>query len=489
MKPTQALSKSVDPDKVNALGAGALLYGWARRTKAGLESTQRHVQALKAVIDSSPSPELYRALGGDHAISYLDEALDYYEKPYTFPLLALPYRGPNNGKDSDGQYFDEMTDFMDDAIPFPPVLYTHAALNGFETDEVGDVVDRWYDSQGGWMQIALRKGPRYKQLKSAHQEGVLGGSTAPVLSVYKADENTGHIDVWLANEVSLVDMREGYAPRNRYAMAKAEQVEIVMDDYYGDPVYEDEPTFAEKLNEFINNLREFISIRRATKASIEKREDVSPESGEHKYGDVPFADETNNKYPIDTPEHIRAAWSYINQADNAAKYDADDLARIKEKIRNAAERNGIEIMAKCETCPDGLKEQADMLKAELDEMEKAEGTADSMIKCQPCQDALNWIRTVVKAGKLRVDEAYPLLESVQTMDGVNKLALIKDEIESRNVFAANPFAKAQKVAANEDVGVRILTNHTKDANSIDPEYMERLRKIAGQNMPVAKETK
>jgi uncharacterized protein DUF6582 len=76
---------------------------------------------------------------------------------------------------------------------------------------------------------------------------------------------------------------------------------------------------------------------------IEKRDDVNPKEGIHEYGHVPFADPTNHKYPIDTPEHVRAAWSYINHKDNAAKYDKDDVARIKERIKSAARRHGVEI--------------------------------------------------------------------------------------------------------------------------------------------------
>lgn len=37
---------------------------------------------------------------------------------------------------------------------------------------------------------------------------------------------------------------------------------------------------------------------------IDKRDDLNPDCGENKYGNVEFADSTNNKYPIDTPEHI-----------------------------------------------------------------------------------------------------------------------------------------------------------------------------------------
>lgn len=76
---------------------------------------------------------------------------------------------------------------------------------------------------------------------------------------------------------------------------------------------------------------------------IERREDVSPKEGLHEYGDVRFADPTNHKYPIDTPEHVRAAWSYINHKDNAAKYDKDEVRTIKDRIRRAAKKHGVEI--------------------------------------------------------------------------------------------------------------------------------------------------
>jgi hypothetical protein len=76
---------------------------------------------------------------------------------------------------------------------------------------------------------------------------------------------------------------------------------------------------------------------------IERREDVSPKEGLREHGDVEFADPTNKKYPIDTAEHVRAAWSYINHQDNAAKYDADEVRAIKGRIERAAEKHGVEI--------------------------------------------------------------------------------------------------------------------------------------------------
>lgn len=76
---------------------------------------------------------------------------------------------------------------------------------------------------------------------------------------------------------------------------------------------------------------------------VKKREGVNPDEGERKYGDVEFADRTNNKYPIDSAEHVRAAWSYINKEANANEYTDKDVAEIKNRIRDAAPRFGVEI--------------------------------------------------------------------------------------------------------------------------------------------------
>jgi hypothetical protein len=78
---------------------------------------------------------------------------------------------------------------------------------------------------------------------------------------------------------------------------------------------------------------------------IDRRKDVSPKEGKREYGDVEFADPTNKKYPIDSPKHIRAAWSYVNHEDNAAKYDKDEVETIKNRIKRAAKKHDIDIEA------------------------------------------------------------------------------------------------------------------------------------------------
>jgi hypothetical protein len=73
-----------------------------------------------------------------------------------------------------------------------------------------------------------------------------------------------------------------------------------------------------------------------------KKDDADDDQG-GKYGDVEYADAKNKKYPIDTKEHAKAAWSYINQKKNANKYDADELKTIKDKIKAACKKFDVEI--------------------------------------------------------------------------------------------------------------------------------------------------
>lgn len=67
--------------------------------------------------------------------------------------------------------------------------------------------------------------------------------------------------------------------------------------------------------------------------------------GIQKYGKVLFADPINNKYPIDTEKHIRAAWAYIHIPRNAAKYSPDEVEIIKNAIRKESKKYNINLVA------------------------------------------------------------------------------------------------------------------------------------------------
>ena len=76
---------------------------------------------------------------------------------------------------------------------------------------------------------------------------------------------------------------------------------------------------------------------------IHRRPDTDPAEGIEKYGKTVFADPTNKKYPIDTPGRIKAAWAYIHQPSNAAKYSAAERRSITGRIRKAAQSRRVEL--------------------------------------------------------------------------------------------------------------------------------------------------
>lgn len=65
------------------------------------------------------------------------------------------------------------------------------------------------------------------------------------------------------------------------------------------------------------------------------------------YGAVKYADPKNGKYPLDTKKRVKAAWAFINEAQNAAKYPLNGvtLSDVKNNIIAAAKSFGIQIAA------------------------------------------------------------------------------------------------------------------------------------------------
>jgi len=167
-------------------------------------------------------------------------------------------------------------------------------------------------------------------------------------------------------------------------------------------------------------------------AEISKREDVSPKEGKSKYGDVKFADERNKKYPIDTPEHIRAAWNYIHKGKNAAKYSSEEVAAIKRKIA-AAWRDKIDK----EGPPSANKGEAKMdPEVVLTEEEKAKKAAEeaALVAAQKEKDERESIlKAEVEKLTLALDDYKKQLEAAKAdLEIANKE---KASLEARYVAA------------------------------------------------------
>jgi phage head maturation protease len=79
---------------------------------------------------------------------------------------------------------------------------------------------------------------------------------------------------------------------------------------------------------------------------MERRADMSvPDASDPvEYADPGYQADGRKRYPIDTDEHIRAAWAYIHQPGNARRYTEGQLARIEARIvaawRDQIDRDG-----------------------------------------------------------------------------------------------------------------------------------------------------
>lgn len=60
------------------------------------------------------------------------------------------------------------------------------------------------------------------------------------------------------------------------------------------------------------------------------------------YADPGYQDDGQARYPLDSEQHVRAAWGYINQSDNASRYSSEHLDLIKKRIMAAGKKYGIE---------------------------------------------------------------------------------------------------------------------------------------------------
>ncbi len=59
-----------------------------------------------------------------------------------------------------------------------------------------------------------------------------------------------------------------------------------------------------------------------------------------------YADPKNNKYPIDTPEHVRAALAYFNKPKNYGMYSPAERKSMMSRINGAARKHGISVSDK-----------------------------------------------------------------------------------------------------------------------------------------------
>lgn len=63
------------------------------------------------------------------------------------------------------------------------------------------------------------------------------------------------------------------------------------------------------------------------------------------YADPGYQADKKKRYPLDSADHVRAAWNFINIQSYASKYNASQLRSIIQRIRSAAKKFNITLSA------------------------------------------------------------------------------------------------------------------------------------------------
>lgn len=138
-------------------------------------------------------------------------------------VLAAPYGGPQGGKDRQGEYFDEATDFMTEIGDARPVIYFHGLTPAGKQSSKPEVIGRGTairrDERGVWFEVILEKGKSLvERIWKAAKNGILRASTGSIPHLVRRAQD-GHILTWPIGELSLMDVGGVREPANDFAVA------------------------------------------------------------------------------------------------------------------------------------------------------------------------------------------------------------------------------------------------------------------------------
>lgn len=145
------------------------------------------------------------------ALKFVDGSDDLIEG------LAIPFAGPNAGKDLEGEDFGPDTDFALDWFPQGrPLIYHHGKDSELGPTVQGRQTEQELRAEGMWARAQLDKSARYHQAVSRLvREGRLFFSSGSMPHLVRASKS-GHIERWPWVELSLTP-----TPANPYAAVYA----------------------------------------------------------------------------------------------------------------------------------------------------------------------------------------------------------------------------------------------------------------------------
>lgn len=151
------------------------------------------------------------------------KAVEGEQGEWLLDVLGLPYGGPNNGRDADGEYFSPETRTHEDKFGLPPVVYYHglddSGLPSGAPQYIGRTLKRWRDAAGEWFRVALDQTNAYAQrVWAAAKNGMARASSGSIRHLVRKGAD-GHLAEWPVAELSIFDAVGNRHPANAYAVA------------------------------------------------------------------------------------------------------------------------------------------------------------------------------------------------------------------------------------------------------------------------------
>lgn len=157
------------------------------------------------------------------------KAIETDEGEWLLDVLGVPFGGPFDGKDSQGEFFDDATELWLDKIGARAIVHYHGFdLNGNPTNPeiIGTELGYEKKADGIWFKVLLDKtNETAKSLWQSAKNGFVKASSGALnhlvrpLTRKERVAQGGHIDIWPMGELSLVDTSKGINPINSYAVA------------------------------------------------------------------------------------------------------------------------------------------------------------------------------------------------------------------------------------------------------------------------------
>lgn len=106
---------------------------------------------------------------------------------------------------------------------------------------------------------------------------------------------------------------------------------------------EDAPDARFALAESVTDATVAVQLQEKGAAPLKSGKPAAAQTKATVYADPGYQGDKAKRYALDTKKQAKAAWSYINQADNAKAYTDAQLKRIKQRIAKALKGFGVEV--------------------------------------------------------------------------------------------------------------------------------------------------